>query len=68
MIISTCFFADLLLRNLKTHNNHSEELLLTYDESSDDMDFDVLVIQRGEVQMLVDIDTISHQKWNPKNK
>lgn len=43
---------------------HSQEPLLTYD----DIDFDVLAIQYGELKMLVDIDTIpvlsfSHQKW-----
>lgn len=39
------------------HYNPSEKPPLTYDKSSDDMNFDVLAIQYGEVQMQVDIDT-----------
>lgn len=40
------------------HYNHAEEPLLAYDDSCDEMDFDDLAIQYGEVQMLVDMNTI----------
>ncbi|CEG78062.1 hypothetical protein RMATCC62417_12720 [Rhizopus microsporus] len=39
------------------HYNPAGKPLLAYDDSSDEMDFDVLAIQYGEVQMLVDMDT-----------
>lgn len=40
------------------HYNPSKEPLLADDESTDEMDFDDLAIQYGEVQMLIDMDTI----------
>jgi hypothetical protein len=40
------------------HYHPAEEPLLVYDDSSDEMVFDDLVIQYSEVQILVDIDTV----------
>ncbi|KAG1136092.1 hypothetical protein G6F37_013801 [Rhizopus arrhizus] len=40
------------------HYNPSEYPLLADDESTDEMDFSDLAIQYGEVQMLIDMDTI----------
>ncbi|KAI9470759.1 MAG: hypothetical protein EXX96DRAFT_622956 [Benjaminiella poitrasii] len=40
------------------HYNPAKEPLLAYDDSSDKVVFDDLVIQYGEVRMLIDIDTV----------
>jgi transposase len=51
------------------HYNPSEEPLLAYDESSDEMDFNAVAIEYGEVQMLVDFDMVpvsEHQETEMK--